>query len=113
MASTPPPKLLDLSNEIIFLIVEKLDALAPASLFKLRLVSKRSDALVVPILYRSATLNPLLFPHRGHDELSSTIREHILTNIRAHTRQLTIRTTIDWKKVLDFMMTMIQFTTLR
>ena len=113
MASPSPRKLCDLSNEILFQVTEELDTLAPDSLSKLRLVSKQFDALVIPILYRSATLGPLLFPFPERDELDPTCRDHILANIRSQTREVSIRTSLDWKEVLTFMMTMKHFKTLR
>lgn len=113
MASTPPTQLGDLSNEILLLVFEELDDLNPASLFNLRLVSQRFDAVAIPLLYQSVVFDPLLIPYPDRDELDTTSRARILTNIRVHTRQVSIRSSLNWEGVLDLILSMKQFTTLR
>ncbi len=113
MASIPRTQLSGLSNEILLLIIEELDDLNPASLFQLRLVSQRFDTLATPQFYHSVIIDPLLFPYPDRDELDITCRDRILTNIRTHTRRVSIRRSLNWKGVLDLILSMKHFTALR
>ncbi len=113
MASIPRTQLSGLSNEILLLIIEELDDLNPASLFQLRLVSQRFDTLATPQFYHSVIIDALLFPYPDRDELDITCRDRILTNIRTHTRRVSIRRSLNWKGVLDLILSMKHFTALR
>ena len=113
MTSSPFKNLSGLSNEILFLVVKELNELARASLFKLRLVFKRFDALVIPISYQSVTRNKLIFSSLGCEELDLICRDNILTNIRAHTRHLSIRENLKWDNIFRYISSMKHFRALR
>jgi len=113
MTSISCTQLSSLSNEILLLIIEKLDDLNSVFLFQLRLVSQRFNTLITSQFYHSVIINSLLFTYSNHDELDITCRDRILINIRTHTKRVSIRRSLNWKEMLDLILFMKHFTALR
>ncbi|KAJ2899673.1 hypothetical protein MKZ38_002924 [Zalerion maritima] len=86
MAACPPPRswrtssLDDLSSELLALTFEKLRELERASLVNVRLVSRRFDAIALPIQYRTIHLNDRILSSDGG--CSPQALEHLYANTR-------------------------------
>ena len=82
-------------------ILEKLHELQDVS--NLRTVSKRFDALIVPLYYRRVHLTKrILVPFaykQGLNDDASTVQLQVARDVRNHARHLTIKRNLDWSLV--------------
>ena len=87
----------ELPADVILTILEKLHELQDVS--DLRTVSKRFDALIVPLSYRRVHLTNRMLISFALDDDASTIRLQVNRDVRNHARHLTIKRNLDWSLV--------------
>lgn len=91
----------ELPADVILTILEELHEIQDIS--NLRTVSKRFDALIVPLSYRYVYLTErILVPFAHEQELNddaSTVQLQVARDVRNHARHLTIKRNLDWSLV--------------
>ena len=98
--------------DVLLLIFEEVHRIAPASLYDLRLASRKFNILVHPIIYRHVKLNNTLvrcFEVENEPEIPSEavdLRRRVRTAMCTFTRQITINEALNWASVVNLLLSL-------
>lgn len=110
MDKRPETNLDDLSYELLHSIFEHLHPLNPASLAKLRLLSRHFNDIIATITFRAVDLHPTRLSSMY--DVNSSFQKGLMQNFCAHTQHLSIHTALDWARVVDLLLNMKRFKSL-
>lgn len=98
--------------DVLLLIFEEIHRTAPASLYDLRLTSRKFNILVHPITYRHVKLNNALVRCFDVDDETAIppqavdVRGRVRTAMCTFTRQITINEPLNWASVVNLLLSL-------